>query len=143
MAFFLSGCVTLRDISSNPSYRDLVGQEIVSQADLLIVREGRNFYLQPPNDNGLTPKLENLKPFPFKFGGLIVEGLLPTGSRLRVSRIIETATFENASADPLAVLLDTNTPRLAGKEINLTLQMERTPGGMSDKLSPRFFRPAE
>lgn len=114
-AFFLIGCAMgSRDISMDPTYRSLVGQEFVTKEIFVVWKDGKTYFLdrKSPVDKVAT---------------------LPAGTHLRVTRVIEHNYYENSTHEPYAAT------EAFAHELNIMFLMDREIGQRLVRPNPELL----
>ncbi|MBK7544138.1 MAG: hypothetical protein IPI56_00080 [Elusimicrobia bacterium] len=125
LLMFLSGCFFMidRNVTNDTRFSSVVGQTYETKKDLIAFRyrdKKSTVYIDEfSSHNGGLPSKDQLKEGVYRHGDYIIEGLVPSGTRYRVERIVEENHFEDSFLGIYAKITASSNNRLDNLNINV------------------------
>ena len=115
----LTGCMTVKDLSSDPKYKEIINKEYQTQADFAVFtfQDNKKEYVLDKFGTQDIPELSKIDKFPFHYYGNTIYGILPKGTHFNVIKIRFEKTFESSHVFYMAKILD---GPFKGYDINVT-----------------------
>jgi len=142
-----TGCLSMvdQDLSRLPPFQSFVGKTYTLQQESVLIRlpgKGKALHLMPYGGfNNTVPSKPQMETTPFRFGGLVIVGVVPVGGVFQVTRIFNNNTFEDSHKAVTAVLLSGGPDSFIGKDIRLDTFLEDVYSDEFPKFKESFLVP--